>query len=686
MVALFLGTGIATLLPSLAIVIALLATFGAMQMLGYSLDTISLMALTLSVGFVVDDAIVMVEAIVQRQEQGESRWQAALRGSREIGPTILSMTVSLVAVFLPILFLGGLLGRLFREFAVTLSLAILFSGVVALTLTPMLAARWLPPPGAGGPRQPLLQRFDRGFQRLKGIYGRTLAEALQRPRAVQALSAVLLLLSVVLFGLVPKGFIPDADTGQLTVITQAAEGTSFADMAQLQEQLSRVAARHPAVEGVNSTIGAGGPNASANAGRLFLKLRPRGERRADAQSVQRQLRRQLNRVPGIRAFVKLPPAINIGTSSGRAQYLFTISGSRFETLQAEAPAFEEHLRALPGLLDVSSDLLPNNPTLAIRVDHDRAAALGIDARRVQSALRQAYGDTQVSTIYRDDGQVPVIAGVDPEHQDDPTDLRRLSIRSDSGQLVPLDAIATVEQREDVVAINHSGQLPAVTFSFNLRPGTSLDKATEEIRALAARDLDPSLQGSFQGTAQLFAESLGGLPLLLAAAVLVIYGVLGILYEDPIHPLTILTSLPAAAVGGLLALVLLGSELNVYSSIGLILLIGIVKKNGIMMVDAAISERRRGTGVLEAIHNASLLRFRPIMMTTVAALIGTLPIALGLGAGAESRRPLGLVVLGGLLLSQLVTLYITPVFYLQAEELASRLGLRKPHRDSAPTAG
>ncbi|MFM8526447.1 MAG: efflux RND transporter permease subunit [Cyanobacteriota bacterium] len=685
-VALFLGTGISTLLPSLAIVISLLATFGAMQLLGYSLDTISLMALTLSVGFVVDDAIVMVEAIVQRQEEGNSRWQAALRGSREIGPTILSMTVSLVAVFIPILFLGGLLGRLFREFAVTLSLAILFSGLVALTLTPMLAARLLPPPdpsrASGGV---VLQAFERGFQRLKQAYARTLASALQRPNPVQAVSAGLLLLAMLLFVVVPKGFIPEADTGQLTVITQAAEGTSSAEMARLQGELSRRAARHPAVEGVNSTIGSGGPNASANAGRLFLKLKPRSQRSADAQSVQRQLRRRLSGVPGIRAFVKLPPAINVGTSSGRAQYQFTVSGSRFETLLAEAPDFEAHLKALPGLLDVSSDLLPNNPTLAIRVDHDRAATLGVDATRVQNALRQAYGDTQVSTIYREDGQVPVIAGVDLEHQDDPTDLRRLSIRSDRGLLVPLDAIAEIEQSEGVVTINHSGQQPAVTFSFNLRAGTSLATATERIRDLAAKDLSSTLQGSFQGTAKLFEESLSGLPLLLGAAVVVIYGVLGILYEDPIHPLTILTSLPAAAVGGLLALQWFGSELNVYSSIGLILLIGIVKKNGIMMVDAAIANRRRGLSVIDAIQTASLLRFRPIMMTTVAALIGTLPIALGLGASAESRRPLGLVVLGGLLLSQLVTLYITPVFYLQAERLAARLGLRPQDQRNPPPA-
>ena len=684
-VALFLGTGISTLLPALAIVISLVATFGAMKGLGYSLDTISLMALTLSVGFVVDDAIVMVEAIVQRQEEGDSRWQAALRGSREIGPTIVSMTVSLVAVFIPILFLGGLLGRLFREFAVTLSLAIVFSGLVALTLTPMLAARLLPAPGNTAQGPLVLQRFERAFERLKGFYARTLAAALQRPKPIQAASAGLLVLGLVLLLVVPKGFIPDVDTGQLTVITQAAEGTSFAEMARLQEEVTRRASRHPAVEGVNSTVGSGGPNASANAGRLFVKLKPRSERSEDAQTVQRQLRRQLNSVPGIRAFVKLPPAVNIGTSSGKAQYQFTISGSDPAALLAAAPTFETHLKALPGLTDVNSDLLPNNPTLAIHVDQERAAALGVNATRLQNALRQAYGDNQVSTIYRADGQYAVIAGVEMAVQDDPSDLGRLSIRNDRGTLVPLDTIADFEETDGIVAINHSGQLPAVTFSFNLRPGTSLDTVTDRIRNLAARDLPASIRGSFQGTAKLFEESLTGLPLLLGAAVLVIYGVLGILYEDPIHPLTILTSLPSAAVGGLLALMLLGSELNLYSSIGLILLIGIVKKNGIMMVDAAIAHRRRGLDVAAAIQAASLLRFRPIMMTTLAALVGTLPIALGLGAGAEARRPLGLVVLGGLLLSQLVTLYITPVFYLQAEKLAGQFGLRRQQEGGAAAA-
>ena len=681
-VALFLGTGITTALPALAIAVSLIGTFGGMALLGYSLDNLSLMALTLSVGFVVDDAIVMVEAIVRRQEEGENRWQAALNGAREIGPTILSMTLSLVAVFIPILFLGGLLGRLFREFAVTLSLAILLSGVVALSLTPMLAARLLPEPGVALRGNGLLQRFDRLFERLSRGYGLSLAMALRRPQLVQIVSVGLLVLTVVLFLVVPKGFIPDADTGQLTVNTQAAEGTSFEEMAAMQTRLSRKLQANPAIAGVNNTVGSGGPNSTSNNGRLFLKLKSRSERKESAAALARSLRRVVNSVPGLRGFVKVPAAVNVGAVQSRAQYQYGLQAIDQDALLEAAPAFEQRLRSLPGLTDVSSDLQSNNPQLEITVDRDRAASLGVDASAVQSALRSAYGDQQVSTIYRSDGQYPVILGVGLDAQNSPADLDLLTVRNAQGQLIPLSTLASSRRTVTALTVNHNDQLPSVTFSFNILPGVSLDRVTAEIRSLAEQLLPVGTTGSFIGSAKVFEQSVSGLGWLLLASDLVIYLVLGILYEDLIHPLTILTSLPSAAVGGLATLILFGSELNLYSTIGLVLLIGIVKKNGIMMVDAAIGQRRQGAGLKTSIHNASMLRFRPITMTTLAAIVGTLPIAIGWGAGAETRRSLGLVVVGGLLISQLVTLYVTPVSYVLAERLARRLGLRK---DKVPEA-
>ena len=683
-VALFLGTGITTALPALAIAVSLIGTFGAMDLLGYSLDNLSLMALTLSVGFVVDDAIVMVEAIVRRQEEGENRWQASLRGVREIGPTILSMTLSLVAVFIPILFLGGLLGRLFREFAVTLSLAVLLSGLVALSLTPMLAARLLPNPREARRGHPLLQGFDQLFEQLSRGYGLTLAAALRKPRLVQSLSAGLFLLTVVLFLLVPKGFIPDADTGQLTVNTQAAEGISFEEMAAMQSKLSAKLQANPAIAGVNSTVGAGGPNSTANNGRLFLKLKPRSDRQLSAADLARSLRKVVNSVPGLRGFVKVPAAVNVGAMPGRAQYQYGLQAIDQDALLEAAPLLEQRLRSLKDLSDLSSDLQSHNPQLEITVDRDRAASLGVDATAVQAALRSAYGEQQVSTIYRSDGQFPVILGVDHAAQTSPVDLDLLTVRNAQGQLIPLSTLATSRRTATALTVNHTDQLPSVTFSFNINPGVSLDHVTAEIRTLAEQVLPLGTTGAFVGSAKVFEQSVAGLGWLLLAAVLVIYLVLGILYEDLIHPLTILTSLPAAAVGGLATLILFGSELNLYSTIGLVLLIGIVKKNGIMMVDAAMGKRRAGLGPKQAIHGASMLRFRPIMMTTCAAIVGTLPIAIGWGAGADSRRCLGLVVVGGLVLSQLVTLYITPVSYVFAERVARTLGLRQ-HPELDPSS-
>jgi HAE1 family hydrophobic/amphiphilic exporter-1 len=702
-VVLFLGFSTTALIPGLAIAVSLIGTFAVMALLGYSLDNLSLMALTLSVGFVVDDAVVMVEAIARLQEEGLDRRTAALRGAQEIGPTIVSMTISLMAVFLPILLMGGLLGRLFREFAITLSVAIAFSGLVGLTLTPMLSARFQEAPALGGalresqvahlwPKEGgrglggLLRRTHRGlerliatfnhqFERLSRSYGRSLEEALRNPRPTQTLSLLLVGLSLVFFLLIPKGFIPDVDTGQITVSTQAAEGTSFTTMAKLHERLSRKVLDHPAVEGVNSTIGQGGPNASASGGRLFLKLKPRAQRRQSAQEVVKDLRRTVNTVPGLRGFARLPAAVNIGGTSSRAKYQFSLQTPELTDLVRLAATLQRSLREIPGILELNNDLLAANPQLDLRIDRDRAAALGVSVADVQAALAASYGEGQISQILRGDGQYPVLGGVAAADQGSSSDLDKLAIRSRSGALVPLSSLTQVAESAGLVAVNHTDQLPSVNFSFNLAPGQSLDRVSREIRRRAEPLLPLGSSLDFQGDARVFAQSLGGLGWLLLVSVLVIYAVLGILYEDPIHPLTVLTSLPPAAVGGLAMLILVNAELNIYGFIGLILLIGLVKKNGIMMVDVANQLRRSGADASTAILQACALRFRPIMMTTAAAILGTLPLALGFGAGGDVRQSLGLVVLGGLLVSQLVTLYATPVFFVAAERVAERLGLR-----------
>jgi HAE1 family hydrophobic/amphiphilic exporter-1 len=672
-VVLFLGFSRTALIPGVAIAVSLVGTFAVMALLGFSLDSLSLMALTLSVGFVVDDAVVMVETIARRQEEGLGRRAAALEGAREIGPTIVSMTLSLMAVFLPILLMGGLLGRLFREFSITLSVAILFSGLVGLTLTPMLSARFQgPPTELRGP----LAAFQRQFERLTEAYRRSLAAALRQPAPTQLLSALLVLLSLVCFLLVPKGFIPDVDTGQITVSTQAAEGVSFGEMARLHGQLSERVRAHPAVEAVNSTIGQGGPNASASNGRLFVKLRRREERRQSAQEVVAELRKSINGVPGLRAFARLPAAVNLGGSNSRARYQFSLQAPDLAELVAVVPQLQERLRTVAGISELNNDLQASNPQLNLRIDRDRAAALGVAVADVQAALAASFGEGQISQILRPDGQYPVLGGVAAADQRSRADLDKLAIRSRSGALVPLSALTEVEEGAGLVSVNHTDQLPSATFSFNLAGGQSLDAVTAAIRRQSADLLPAGSALDFQGDARVFAQSLAGLGWLLLVSVLVIYVVLGILYEDPIHPLTVLTSLPPAAVGGLAMLILCNAELNLYGFIGLILLIGLVKKNGIMMVDAANQLRQGGADARTAIEQACALRFRPIMMTTAAALLGTLPLALGQGAGGDVRQSLGLVVLGGLLVSQLVTLYATPVFFVAAERVAERLGLRR----------
>ena len=690
-VVLFLGFTTTALIPGLAIAVSLIGTFAVMAVLGFSLDNLSLMALTLSVGFVVDDAVVMVETIARLQEEGLDRRTAALRGAEEIGPTIVSMTIALMAVFLPILLMGGLLGRLFREFAITLSVAIAFSGLVGLTLTPMLSARFQQPPGGGAAPaerqgvERLITAFNQQFERLSRSYARSLDEALRHPRPTQTLSLLLVGLSLVFFLLIPKGFIPDVDTGQITVSTQAAEGVSFTTMAKLHEGLSRKVLAHPAVEGVNSTIGQGGPNASASSGRLFVKLKPRAERRQSAQEVVKDLRRSVNAVPGLRGFARLPAAVNIGGTSSRARYQFSLQTPELADLVRLSSSLQRSLREIPGITELNNDLLAANPQLDLRIDRERAAALGVSVADVQAALAASYGEGQISQILRGDGQYPVLGGVVAADQGSSSDLDKLAIRSRSGALVPLSSLTQVAESAGLVAVNHTDQLPSVNFSFNLAPGQSLDRVSQEIRRRAEPLLPPGSSLDFQGDARVFAQSLGGMGWLLLVSVLVIYAVLGILYEDPIHPLTVLTSLPPAAVGGLAMLILFNAELNIYGFIGLILLIGLVKKNGIMMVDVANQLRQGGADATSAIRQACTLRFRPIMMTTAGAILGTVPLALGFGAGGDVRQSLGLVVLGGLLVSQLVTLYATPVFFVAAERVAERLGLRRDLEPLAPLA-
>ncbi len=674
---LFLRNLTATAIPSLALPMSIVGTFVVMYLLSYSLDNLSLMALTLAVGFVVDDAIVMLENIVRHLEMGKSRLQAALDGSKEIGFTIISMTLSLAAVFIPVLFMGGLVGRLFREFAVTIGASVLVSGAISLTLTPMLAALLLRQRRGGAERQGSDEAHaPRGW--MVRFYGWSLRAAIHNKVLMIVVSLAILAATVWLFMAVPKGFLPSEDRGMVSIQAEAAEGISFKSLAKLQQAAASVVQKDPNVEAFMSSAGAR-PGTPANAGRMFLRLKPRAERALSADQVIQELRPKLA-LPGLRCYLQNPLTVTVGPPT-KGMYQYTLQCPDTDELYRSAARLIAQVRELPGLQDISTDMLLKNPELNLAIDRDKASTLGVSATRVETALYTAYSSRQVSTIYAPDNQYQVIMELLPECQADPASLDLLHVRSTRGGLVPLSSVTTAKEEIGPLTINHWGQLPAVTISFNLRPGVSLGQAVEQVDAIARATLPPGVSTRFQGAAQVFQSSLKGLGMLLAMAILVIYVVLGILYESFIHPLTILTALPFAGFGALVTLVFFDTDLSIYAFVGIIMLVGIVKKNGIMMVDFAIEAQRQGMTAEEAIVQACLVRFRPIMMTTMAALMAGIPIAVGYGAGAESRQPLGLAVVGGLIFSQTLTLYVTPIFYLYMDRL--RAALSRSGRPVAP---
>ena len=688
---LFLRNFSATIIPSLALPFSIVGTFAVMYLLNFSLDNLSMMALILSIGFVVDDAIVMLENIVRHIEMGERPLAASLKGSGEIGFTIVSMTLSLAAVFIPVLFMGGVLGRLFKEFAVTICVAILISGVVSVTLTPMLCSRFLRSvhDAKHGWFYRVTERFFDGMLRL---YDRTLRVALRFRLATMAVSFLVLGATLYMFVTIPKGFIPDQDTDQLQVYTEAAQGTSYYQMVDYQQQIAGVVAKDPNVISLMASVGGatastlGGPNY----GEMVVHLKPRNQRKLGVDQIIKELRPKVAAFPGMNVYLQNPPTIRIGGKVTKSLYQFSMQSPDKAELYASANELVKKIAQLPGMDDVTSDVAVETPQVNVTIDRDKAAAMQINANLIENALYDAYGPRWVSTIYGSVNEYKVLLELEPRYQADPRALSLLYFKNTNGRLVPLDTLASIVAETGPQTINHYGQLPSATISFNLQPGASLGAVVTEIQKTADEVLPSGISTQFQGAAKAFQSSLGNLWVLLIIAIAVVYIVLGILYESYIHPITILSGLPSAGFGALATLVIFHIDLNIYAFVGLIMLIGIVEKNAIMQIDFALeAERQHGLSPEKAIYEGCLIRFRPIMMTTMAALLGAVPIALGYGAGGEARQPLGLVVVGGLLFSQLVTLYLTPVFYIYMSAAQAKVQNwrgRRPLAKEMPVAG